>query len=117
MSDYWGPLDHSLIIGNADDLTLTFSNKETGAPEDISTWTEIEYQADSSESTDTISVLHADIVRSDSGSGTTDRMTIPRDETDTAIDPGRYIQRVNATVDGKRRTLLRGTLRMVKEGA
>ena len=96
MADYWFTLDESVIAANDHDISMTFSSG--GSPVDVTAWANL---------------TNAAMVKSDSGSGTTDTVTIPLASTDTDIAAGRYSQEFSAEISSKDRTIFRGTIRIV----
>ena len=111
MADYWFTLDESVIAANDHDISMTFSSG--GSPVDVTAWANMTYKAESDTLTDTITVANDAMVKSDSGSGTTDTVTIPLASTDTDIAAGRYSQEFSAEISSKDRTIFRGTIRIV----
>ena len=87
---YWADRDEEMFI--QDDLAFSYTYAlKNGTAVDVSTW-DVYYKAVAAgaHSTDTITVAPSSVVKSDSGSGTTDTFTIDINELISAVDIGRY---------------------------
>jgi hypothetical protein len=113
--NYWFTLSHAVVQADADNIQLVFDYR--GTPVDVSTWTNMTYKAEAENAwtTDVIEVADGAIVRSSSGTGVTDTITIPFSVTDTAKDKGRYNHSFGLTVNSQNRTIFRGTIKIVDE--
>lgn len=100
-------------VGYKDDtgfkIALTFSDASTGSATDISSWT-FAYEANQQDPSGTGNVAVADgaMTKSDSGTGTTDTVTIPISF--ASLTEGRYNQHLRVTVDALITTIGYGTL-------
>lgn len=112
MPGYWFKLDSQIVKGDTGfKITLTFSDASTGSAVDISSWS-FAYEANErSGSGGNITIANGAMTQSDSGTGTTDTVTIPFSS--TSVNEGRYDQDIRATVDGEITTIARGTLTVV----
>lgn len=98
--------------GHKDDtgfkITLTWADATTGSAIDISSWT-FAYEAnEKSGSGGNVAVADGAMTKSDSGSGTTDTLTIPISF--ASLNEGRYSQHLRVTVGGEITTVGYGTL-------
>jgi len=110
---YWAALNTEVVQGNQENITLTFTSG--GSAVDISAWT-FSFKANASWTDSVITVPNDSTTQSDSGSGTTDTVTIPLSEYGTGRLPaGRYNQEIVAVISGDTRTLFRGTLRVYEK--
>lgn len=110
---YWATLNTEVVRGNQENITLTFTSG--GDPVDISAWT-FTYTASAGWTDSTIVVPNDSTTQSDSGSGTTDTVTIPLSEYQTGRAPaGKYNHEIVAVIAGDTRTLFRGTLRVYQD--
>ena len=108
---YWYKADFSLVRG--DDFTLTQTWSLNGSPVDISSWVfsfEANEVSTRASSPGNIVIGSSAIVKSDSGSGTTDTISIPFSDTDTAVTVGRYKYDIKAEIGSDTVTVARGTL-------
>lgn len=110
--DYWGALDTPLVSGDTTSISLTFA-EEDGTPQVISTWTFYYKAVKVDDSTVTITVADGSMTKSDSGSGYTDTVTIPLDNSVSAVAAGRYNQEIAVKISGEPHTLFKGTLNVV----
>ena len=111
MAGYYGfPLEFSVVRGDDFSFSLTWETTAGGAV-DISAWV-FAYEAneDAVGGTGNIVVADAAMTKSDSGTGTTDTVTIPLSSTDTVVTEGRYKHDLTATVGSDKTTVARGTL-------
>lgn len=107
---YWGTLNTEVVQANQENIILTFSSG--GDPVDISTWT-FTLKATAAWTDSTVTVPNDSTTQSDSGTGTTDTVTIPLSEYQTnRLPAGKYNQEIVAVINGDTRTLFRGTLRV-----
>ena len=109
MADYGFDLDFAIVRGDDFSFTMTWDTV-AGVPVDISAWV-FAYEAnEKSGGTGNIAVADGAMTKSDSGSGTTDSVTIPLSSSDTAVNEGRYGHDVTATIGSDRVTVAGGTL-------
>jgi hypothetical protein len=106
---YWFSLDSDLMTEDSVNITLTFSNASGGSPIDISAWT-FYYKAEERGGTDTITVADGSMTKSDSGTGTTDTVTIPLDNSISGVTAGRYDQEIAVVISSEPTVIARGTL-------
>lgn len=110
--DYWGQLDTALVSGDSTAIALTFED-EDGDPTVISAWTFYYKAVKVDDSTVTITVADASMTKSDSGSGYTDTVSIPLDNSVTAVAAGRYYQEIAVKISSEPHTIFKGTLNVV----
>lgn len=110
---YWFVLDTDLVKGNTRSISLTFATA-AGAPVSIAAWTFYYKAVKVDDSTVTITVSNASMTQSDSGSGVTDTITIPLDNSVTAVAAGRYNQEIAVAIAGEPTTIAMGTLNIVE---
>jgi len=110
MADYAFDLDFGVFRGDDFSFTMTWETT-AGVAVDISAWA-FAYEANEKASGGTGNIVVADaaMTKSDSGSGTTDSISIPLTSTNTDISEGRYGQDVTVTVGSDRTTVASGTL-------
>lgn len=106
-------MDFAIVQGD-DKLVPFIFAEEDGTPVDISGW-DFFYTAKSSVSDDDtdalISVEPTDMIKSDSGTGVTDTVTVPISRVDTAaMTPGQYVHDLQVSKDGRIYTYGKGTL-------
>ena len=104
--------DFNLEVVSGDDQTISMTFKTSaGAAVDVSAW-DVYYKAAAIDSanSDTITVAPADISAYDSGTGTTDTISIPLTDTITAITPGFYSQEIAILRSTLVETIAKGTL-------
>ena len=108
---YFYTADLSVVKG--DDLTITQTWDVNGVATDISSWS---FSFDANEvssraaSKGTITIANAAIVKSDSGSGTTDTNSILLTDTLTGVNEGRYKYDMRVVIGTDTITYGRGTL-------
>lgn len=110
--DYWGTLDTPLVSGDTTSISLTFAEAD-GTPVVISTWTFYYKAVKVDDSSVTITVADAAMTKSDSGLGSTDTVTIPIDNSVSAVAAGRYNQEIAVKISSEPHTLFKGTLNVV----
>jgi len=106
---YWFSLDMDLVKGDTRQIVLTFAT-EAGAPVTISTWTFYYKAVKVDDSTVTLTVADGSMTKSNSGMGVTDTVTIPLDNSVTAIAAGRYNHEIAVKISGEPTAIARGTL-------
>ena len=114
MANTWGTIVDTQVVGSDDQITLTFSFG--GSATDISTWT-FTYRAEALNAwtADVVDVADGAMTKSDSGTGTTDRLTIPISAAASAVDAGIYTQEILAVISSERIPLFRGTRRFIEK--
>ncbi len=108
-NDYWGQVDKTLVSGDSDAIALKFATP-AGAAVPIATWTFYYKAVKVDDSTVTITVANAAMTQSDSGSGTVDTVSIPLDNSVTAVAAGRYNHELAVKISGEPHTIFKGTL-------
>lgn len=111
---YWFIYDTAIVAVNDENVSLVFDLLD-GTPVDVSTWTDMTYKASSDQTTDVINVAHATMTRTSSGAGITDTIIIPFADTDTDIATGLYNHEFSVKIAGDKRTIFRGTVRILEE--
>ena len=111
-NDYWAQLDTSLVSGDSTSIALTFTD-EAGAAVPIPTWTFYYKAVKVDDSSVTITVADAAMTKSDSGTGYTDTVLIPLDNSVTAVAGGRYNQEIAVKISSEPHTIFKGTLNVV----
>ena len=108
---YWDTQDLGAIVRDEVSHTFTVRNKQTGVAINVDAW-DLYFKASAAggHSTDTIAIAPAAFVKSSSGSGETDRFTLPLSSTDLDVDIGRYIYDIAANTGSEEKVLLRGVL-------
>lgn len=110
---YWASLNTEVVQANQENIILTFTSG--GSAVDISTWS-FSYKAAAAWTDSLVVVPDDSTTQSDSGSGTTDTVTIPLSEYQTdRLPAGKYNQEIVAVINGDTRTLFRGTLRVYEK--
>lgn len=112
MPAYFFNLDTIIVQGDQRSYTLTWTDT-SGNAVDITTW-DFYFRAESTKTTDTLSVAPVSVVKSDSGSGTTDTCEIPFSEAQTDIDPGYYKQEISVDRGNNINTVAKGTLTIIE---
>ena len=108
---YWYEADLSVVRG--DDLTITQTWDVNGVATDISSWSfsfEANEVSTRAASPSDITIANAAIVKSDSGSGTTDTNSILLTDTLTTVNVGRYKYDCKVVIGTDEITYARGTL-------
>lgn len=106
---YWFSLDMDLVKGDTRSISLTFAT-QAGAAVPISTWTFYYKAVKVDDSSVTLTVDDADMTKSDSGSGETDTVTIPLDNSVSSIAAGRYNHEIAVKISDEPTVIARGTL-------
>jgi hypothetical protein len=106
-------MDTDVVKGNTRSISLTFST-EAGVPVAISTWTFYYKAVKVDDATVTITVANAAMTKSDSGRGVTDTVSIPLDNSVTAVAAGRYNQEIAVAISAEPTTIAMGTLNVVE---
>jgi len=113
---YWAETDMELVRGDDFTVTQTWA-LQAGTAVDISAWT-FKFEANEISNRATtpgnIVVLNGAMTKSDSGSGTTDTVSIPLSDTATDVNEGRYAYDITAVVGTDTTTVFRGTLTVKK---
>ncbi len=115
MCAYWAKADLQLVRG--DDFTITQTWSNNGVAVDISSWVftfEANEKSTRATSPGNITIPNSSIVKSDSGSGTTDTISIPLGDTDTDVTEGRYGYDIKAVIGTDEVTVFRGTLTVME---
>lgn len=108
---YFYKADITIVRG--DDFTLTQIWDVNGTAVDISSWVfafEANEKSTRATSPGNIVIADAAMTKSDSGTGVTDKLTIPFTDTETAENEGRYAYDIKATIGTDEVTYARGTL-------
>lgn len=111
-NDYWGQVDKALVSGDSDAIALVFATA-AGVAVNISTWTFYYKAVKVDDSSVTITVADASMSKTDSGIGTTDTVSIPLDNSVTAVAAGRYNHELAVKISGEPHTIFKGTLNVV----
>lgn len=98
-----------IVAGDTRDISLTFSTVE-GDPVDISAWTFYYKAINKVASGTTITVADASMTKSNSGLGVTDKVTIPLDNSVTAVTAGKYDHEIAVKISAEPKTIARGIL-------
>lgn len=110
---YWFTLDTDLVKGDTRTITMTFAEAD-GTPVVISSWTFYYKAVKVDDATAALTVADAAMTKSDSGSGSTDTITIPLDNSATAnLSAGRYRQEVAVKIATEPTVIAKGTLNVV----
>ena len=109
MPAYYFTIDEVIVAKDDRSITLTFTDT-SGNAVDISAWTFYYKAVKKDDSTVTIIVLNAAMTTSDSGTGTTDTVTIPRSDTVTNVAVGRYDHEITVVDGTTTTTIAKGTL-------
>jgi len=108
---YYYKADFEMVRG--DDVTLTQRWDTNGTPVDISAWV---FSFDANEISNravtagSISLSAGDMTKHDSGSGTTDTISMHFTDTHTAVNEGRYRYAIKISVGTSEFTIAKGTL-------
>ena len=113
MGKYWFSLDMDVVKGNSRSISLTFATS-AGAPVAISAWTFYYKAVKVDDATVTITVANASMTKTDSGLGVTDTVSIPLDNSVTAVAAGRYNQEIAVAIASEPTTIAMGTLNVVE---
>lgn len=110
---YWFKFDMDIVKGNTRPVVMTFAAAD-GTPTDISGWTFYYKAVNVNDSSVTLTVADGAMTKSNSGMGVTDTVSIPLDNSVTAIAAGRYLQEVAVKISGEPTTIAMGTLNVVE---
>lgn len=113
MGQYWFRLDADIVKGNTRTISLTFATA-AGAPVSITAWTFYYKAVKVDDATATITVANASMTKSDSGLGVTDTVSIPLDNSVTAVAAGRYNQEIAVAIASEPTTIAMGTLNVAE---
>lgn len=109
MGQYWFSCDVGLNKGDTRSIVLTFAT-EAGVPVVVSAWTCYYKAVKVDDSTVTLTVSDGSITKTDGGSGTVDTITIPLDNSVSAIAAGRYSHEFAVKIAAEPTTIFKGTL-------
>jgi hypothetical protein len=109
---YFFNLDMEIVSADTRQINMIFSTV-AGAPVDISTWTFYYKAVNKVTSGTTITVANASMTQSNSGRGVTDKITIPLDNSVTAVAAGKYDHEVAVKISSEPVTIAKGILTVV----